>query len=258
MNKLLSLLLLFSLSLSASDNNSTNHNFKPLYSFINTSVNYLDWSKASENKTAYTDFTYLELEGGVGWTWGEFYGFIDIENPTSTYSEDSSNNLRVAVKPIIDINLYKNFALHIQDYYFTSENFYVSNLVTGVSYKYSAGYDFWIKPFIGVHYQNDTYYSGWNGYMAGWVFNYNFNIFEEKISISQWHEIEFNRDKEYYQLNDGTPIGDGKSHAMNGALSLWWHINKNFTAGLQYRYTDNKLGYANYLSAGIYTLKYKF
>ena len=52
-----------------------------LYGFGNVSINRLDWTNKTEKNTAHDDFTYLELEGGAGFTWGEVYGFIDLENP---------------------------------------------------------------------------------------------------------------------------------------------------------------------------------
>ena len=236
----------------------TSNKFKPLYSFINTSVNYLDWDNSTEGTTTQKDFAYLELEGGAGWTWGEFYGFIDIENPTKSYNNTPAYDLRIGAEAILDINLLGDLALHIQDYYLNSNTFYVSNLVTGFSYKYVSDFGLWIKPFIGAHYQDSTYYSGFNGYMAGWALNYDFKLFEQKVALFQWHEMEFNRDKEHYQLDNGMAIGDGKSHGINGALSAWWNINKKFTTGIQYRYAENKLGFESYQSAIIYSFKYNF
>ena len=127
----------------------------------------------------------------------------------------------------------------------------------GASYKYESDFGLWIKPFIGVHYTYDTYFHGLNGYMGGWVFNYDFGMFNQKFSISQWNEIEFGRDKKFYE-DDGEPIGDGKSYGLNGALSTWWHINDDITTGVQYRYANHKLGNIEYQSAFIYTLKYNF
>jgi len=240
--------------LNASDENTLN--FQPLYTFATTSVNYLDWSKGTQTRTSRSDFTFLELEGGAGWNFGEFYGYIDIENPTKDYEDAPPRELRFVTKPIVDIKLIDNLALHVQDYYFKSDTFYVNNLVLGFSYKYVSDFGLWIKPFIGSHYQNSTYYSGNNGTMAGWVLNYDMNILGEKCSLFQWHEMEFNRDKTHYQLNDGTPIGDGKSHGINGAVSLWWHVTPKFSTGVQYRYADHKLGFESYQSAMIYTFKY--
>ena len=219
--------------------------FKPNYSFATSSINYLDWSKNSKSKTIFKDFTYLEVEYGAGWSWGEFYGFLDLENPSSSYYENFPDGLRVVAKPILDINIYKNIAFHIQDFYLDTKDYYLHNIVAGVSYKYSLDYDFWIRPFIGVHYLKDSFYSDFNGYMAGWTFLYNFKLLDQDFSIFQWHEMEFLRKLE-------------KNFGVNGALSTWWNINKDFSLGAQYRYTLNKLGYNEYLSAGIYTFKYRF
>ncbi|MDH4945051.1 outer membrane protein OmpK [Sulfurimonas sp. C5] len=227
-----------------------------LYSFLNASVNYFDWSKRTATQTLQRDFTYLELEGGVGWKWGEFYGYIDIENPNRDYNEAYPYDLRFALKPIFDIYIKNGFALHIQDFALKSKTFYVNNLITGFSYKYSTA-NFWFKPFIGIHYQNSSNYNGFNGYMTGWVFNYDTTIFGEKIKLFQWHEIEFAREKKHY-LCDGIPTGDGQEYGVNGAISLWWSMTQNFTPGIQYRYADHKLGYATYQDAIIYSLKYYF
>jgi len=224
---------------------------RPLYTFGNISVNHLNWSKSTQEKTNHKDFNYLEIEGGAGYNWGEFYGFIDIENPSKNYTNETSENLRYIIKPIFDINIANNFAFHIQDYYFKSKNFYVNNLIYGISYKYSSS-NFWFRPAIGLHYQDSTYYSGENGYMLRWALNYDFTIKGNKLSISQWHEMELDRKKEHYQFSDGNKNG------TNGALSFWWHINKKFSTGIQYRYADHKLGYNSYQHAYIYSLKYNF
>ena len=49
------------------------------YSFANVSINYLDWTSGTTDRDPYKkDFPYLEVEGGVGWDWGDFYFFSDI------------------------------------------------------------------------------------------------------------------------------------------------------------------------------------
>jgi len=233
--------------------------FAANYSFIDTSINYLDWSQKTEEKTSQRDFVYLELEGGAGWDWGEFYGFFDIENPLSSYDDAPADDLRFVAKPIFDIYIKDTFALHIQNFHLHSKEFYVNNFVTALSYKYSSeDSSFWITPFLGGHYQNSTFYSGFNGYMLGWSFNYDFSLFEQNFSLFNWNEIEFARAKESYELEDGTKIGDESPYGINGALSLWWNINSDFKTGLQYRYAKFKLGSKEYQSGLIYSLKYFF
>jgi len=233
--------------------------FKPLYKWGNMSFNYLDWTSGTTKRSGKEDFIYLELEGGAGWDWGEFYMFIDWENPGKSWSEPTPDDVRIVVKPILDIKLGdKGWYFHLQNYYLGSDSFYVNNLVPGIAYKFTTENGFWIRPFIGGHYQNSTFYNGWNGWMAGWVFAYDFTIKEQKFTISQWNEFEFDRDEEHYQLADGTPVGDGKSYGLNGAIALWWHPHKKFTAGLQWRYANHKLGSISYQTGGIVSLKYNF
>ena len=241
--KLLLSILLFTLSLSADDF------FQTTYSFKNVSVNYLDWTSKTEENTAQKDFAYLELEGGAGFSWGEFYMFFDIENPTQSWNDEPANNMRLAFKPVLDIDIMNNFAIHIQDYNLQSKDFFVNNLVVGASYKLTTDFGLWIRPFVGLHYQESTYYSGMNGYAAGWTFLYNFKLEQEKFSLSQWHEHTFERDSENgYDGDIGT----------QGALAFWWHPTDSITTGLQYRYADYELGSNEYQDGLIYSLKYNF
>ncbi len=230
---------------------------KPLYSFSNISINYLDWSSSIQEKTDKKDFGYITLEGGAGWEWGEFYANVNLENPTSSYSDETDYGQRYTAFGEFDIKLKDGLRVHFQNFHLQSHPFFVNNFVAGLSYKYNSDFGLWIKPFIGVHYTNDTYFDGFNGYMTGWTFNYDFKLFDEKLSLTQWNEIEFARDKKFYEY-DGEPTGDSKSYGLNGTLSLYWHINNDFTSGLGYRYADNKLGTVEYQSAWIYTLKYIF
>ena len=235
--------------------------FTPNFTYWDTSVNYLDWSSGTEQrakgKTNFSDFVYIELEGGAGWDWGEFYFFADIENPTKSWDNVPTDDRRVVIKPILDIKLGESdFYFHLQDYFLKSKTFFVNNLVPGIAYKYVNG-DFWIRPFIGPHYQESTFYDGFNGYMAGWTFIYSFKIGEEKFMLSNWHEFEFDRNEEHF-LYAGNPVGDGRSHGVNGALALWWTPIDALTAGVQYRYSNYKLGLDAYATAVIYSLKYNF
>ena len=228
--------------------------FTPNFTYSNVSVNYLNWSGGTEKRTALTDFTYLEIEGGAGWDWGEFYFFSDWENPGHDWDAGGTDNSRFVIKPILDVKLGDtNWYVHIQDYYLNSKSFWVNNLVTGIAYKFTYG-NSWIRPFIGPHYQNSTYYDGFNGYMAGWTFVYNFKVGEQQFMLSNWQEFEFDRPEDFYGLR----FSDGRSHGINGALAVWWTPIDAITAGVQYRYANYKLGVAGYADAVIYSLKYNF
>ena len=249
-------------TLKQAEQNASKSFFTPNFTYFDASVNYLDWSSGTEErakgKTNFSDFVYLELEGGGGWDWGEFYFFADLENPTKSWNNPPTDDKRFVIKPILDIKLGEsNWFFHLQDYYLYSKTFFVNNLVPGIAYKYTTDSAFWIRPFIGPHYQQSTFYDGFNGWMAGWVFVYDFRIGEEKFSVSNWHEFEWGRDEEHYLL-EGEPVGDGRSHGVQGALALWWHPLKEITAGVQYRYSNYKLGLDAYATALIYSLKYNF
>jgi len=227
------------------------------YSFINVNLNYLDWNHNTENSSAKRDFSYIGLEGGFGYKRIDIYAFLNVENPTHNYNTPSPSDLRFTSLIDSDIEIKNNFKIHFHNYYLNSDSFYVSNSVLGIGYKLNTNFGLWLRPYIGFHYTKDTYYNGLNGYMGGWIFNYSFNLINLDFNLSQWNEIEFKRDKDFYLLNN-KPIGDGESWGLNGAISLWLNLNKTMSIGTQYRYAKNKLGYSNYQSAMIYTLKYSY
>ncbi|MBU1659268.1 hypothetical protein KKG72_09490 [bacterium] len=251
--KFIYLFLFFSLASARSDSL-----FQTKYSFSNLSINYLSWTQATQERSFQKSFAYLEFEGGVGFEWGNVYMFTDIENPTHTENETPMNDRRYVFKPVLDVQIAKsNWYLYAQDYNLYSQSYYVSNFIAGISYKIQTD-ALLFQPFLAPHYQQSTYYSGMNGYMAGWLLNYKFKKNSENMSVSQWHEMEFARVKEHYLASDGSPVGDGKSYGIQGALSVWWHPSEDFTSGIQYRYALYKLGYNGYQDGFIYTLKYNF
>ena len=236
--------------------------YRPDFTWGDVNVNYLDWSAGSIERSghAHRDFPYVELEGGAGWRWGELYFFTDLENPGKGFDADKApSDSRWTIKPILDLNIpglgdrWGNLQLHVQDYYLYGKTFFVNNFVAGLSYKYVSD-DFFMRPFVGVHYAHDKYTPGqWNGYMGGWVFNYAFRIRGEKFALSDWHEFEWDRADDF-----GKNGADGASWGFNGALAAWWHVNRHVTGGIQYRYSYHKLGVYGYLDGLIYTLKYNF
>jgi hypothetical protein len=216
------------------------------WGFGNLSVNYLDWDKGTENKSTKTDFTYLEIEGGSQHTWGDLYGFFDIENIGKTGSE-----VRTASKASINYYLGgTKFGLYAHQYSFHSLGFSEQNRVIGFGYVF-AGEGWWIKPFVGFHDVLQTFYSGANGYMAGWVLGYDFTLFGQKLTLIDWHEMEFER-------HEQIAAGNGNRSGINGAASVWWTFAKDLTLGQQWRYGTNKLGTAGEMNAWISTLKWNY
>ncbi|USD38470.1 MULTISPECIES: outer membrane protein OmpK [Ferrimonas] len=244
------------------------------YGFMDLSINYLDWTDKAEDRTnpdiggrggPKEDFFYIELEGGAGFDWGDVYGFIDFENPTNSndgqFSDEAfaTDGFRIAAKGTLAYNLGSsnwNAYGHLYSFTESSSGFFDQNLVLGVSYDVFTDFGLWFKPFIGGHYEQQSFAgSGWNGGMLGWVLGYDFAIGEQKFSVTNWHETEFARDDQF--RSNGTQY-QLASVGWNGAVALWWHLPNNLTGGLQYRYADNKLGTAAYHDAIIYSLRYNF
>ncbi|AMO54560.1 ion channel protein Tsx [Endozoicomonas montiporae] len=221
-----------------------------LYGFGNVSINRLDWTNKTEKNTAHKDFTYLEAEGGAGFTWGEVYGFFDLENP----HKSSKDGRRLATKANTRINLGETgFNLFAQVYDLRTHDFDEQNRFVGFGYNFT-GDNYFFKPTLSLHHAETTYFKGNNGYMLGWVAGYNFKAMGEDFMITNWHEYEFGRNSNYLR----SASGNSKKSGHNGGLALWWNATDSITAGLQYRYADDKLGNATYQDGIIYSLKYNF
>ena len=215
------------------------------WGFGNLSLNYLDWTSGTEDKSTKKDFTYLELEGGAQHTWGELYGFFDIENVGMTGTE-----VRTATKGNLRYYLGKsNVSIYAHAYTFSSLGFAEQNRVIGLGYQLGGeGWSF--KPFLGFHDVSQTFYSGANGYMGGWVLIYFFKVAGQDLMFADWHEYEFERHDQYAGGNGASKT----SH--NGAASIWWTPAKELSLGLQWRYANDKLGTPGSMSAVIYSLRY--
>ena len=219
-----------------------------LYGFANISINRLDWTDKTESRAGKKDFTYLELEGGAGFDWGEIYGFIDLENPHKSNKDGRSTSMKGTIRynlGFAGLNLYG----HIYD--LNGAGFYEQNRLLGLGYNYRNG-SFFFQPFLAVNNTESSNMgnpvSGFNGYVAGWVLAYGFNLMNQDLVFSNWNEYEFDREAQY--------VG-GKS-GVNGAAALWWNPNEKITLGFQYRYANDKLGSATYQDGFVYSVKYNF
>ena len=229
------------------------------WGFANVSMNYLDWTQHTTHKSGNSshkdDFAYLELEGGAGNSRGELYGFFDLENPFNSKTDsDAGDNQRYTFKTTGRFYLGDsgfNAYGHVYGTYSlpgNGGNFHEVNTLYGIGYNTNF-HGLWFKPLAALHYVDQTFYSGNNGYVLGWVAGYDFNMWNEKFSVTNWHEMEFNRNERY---------GNGGRNGINGALALWWTPVPSVTTGIQYRYADNKLGEDFYQQAIVYSIKYNF
>lgn len=132
------------------------------------------------------------------------------------------------------------------------------NMMYGVGYLGLKEKSWFIKPYIAIHNLSSDYNSkkygqasGFNGYVLGWVAAYNFELFKEKFAISDWNEIEFDRNDAYAQQQGGKT-------GLNGAVTLTWKFIPRWTASVSYRYFDNKLGWDRYGDRINYIVGYEF
>lgn len=129
---------------------------------------------------------------------------------------------------------------------------------------YGLGYLGWtgkwgfFKPWLGLHNQSGDYVSkqygqtsGWNGYTLGWTAAYNVTLFNEKFVISNWNEIEFDRNNAYAEQQHG-------DYGINGGLTLAWKFYPRWKATVTWRYFKNKLGYDGFGDQMIYMVGYEF
>lgn len=238
------------------------------YTFSNVSANWLDWSSNTQDRTnkgrfgGKADFAYLEAEGGMGGNWGELYGFADVENADQNTRENGGQNRRYATKVVARVNVAQIGNLPVQAYAhvydFREGKFYDQNRVLGLGTSFSAG-SLWVKPFLGAHQEfKQGVGAHRNGMMAGWVLGFPFKAAGQDLMVTQWHEIEFDRENRYLAMGKDGKVVNGRKLANNGAVSLWWNATKSVTGGLTYRYADQKLGSATYQRALITTIKYNF
>jgi len=215
------------------------------WGFADASVNRLFWSKDTQKKSDKSDFNYLELEGGGQFTWGELYGFFDLEN-----FDMNAHQMRTAEKGVARYYLGQTgFSLYGHVYEFDKAAFSDQVRVIGLGYQLT-GQGWWFKPFLGINEVTQTYFTGMNGYMTGWTAGYSFKIGQHSFLLSSWHEMRFARqDTAIYQR---VPVG------QNGAAGIWWTYIPQITVGAQWRYAMNELGTPGYVGAGIASLKYNF
>lgn len=215
------------------------------WGFGDISINSLDWSSELEERDSKRDFTYLEIEGGAQFDWGDLYGFFDLEQPDRKGSEQ-----RTASKAQIHYYLGKTpFSIYAHQFSFHSKGFSEQSRITGLGYRYLSS-KFFFKPFIAYHSVVTTFYSGHNGYMAGWFAMYMFKAFKQNFRLVNWHENEFERARQYASGNGN------ETSSLNGAASIWWDATTKVNYGLQYRYAQDKLGSDGFFHAYIFSLRF--
>jgi len=217
-----------------------------LYSFGNLSLNRLDWNHTP--KRPRRDFSYLELEGGAGYRWGELYGFADLEN-FDRASDQHSVLLKGQLRYYLDGQSGRAGPnLFLQSKAAQGQGWHEYSQVLGLGYNLKLGQG-WFSPFAGPLYTDTGWgFSGWNGHQLGWAANLPFKIGQQSMMLANWNEIDLARQRHYLPAGAARP-------SWNGALSLWWKASERWSLGLKYRYARDTLGAAGWTDAWIATLK---
>ncbi len=189
------------------------------------------------------------IEGGAVFDWGSIYGFYDYEGV------DRAGDARGAsLKGTIHYNLLESdVSLYAQVYNTDSDksSFHEQNRVVGFGYTGLKGEGWGFTPFIGVHQLNTNGNSGSNGGMLGWVGYWNTDVANQNFTFSTWGEYEFAR-------NDAYAAVQGDDYGLNGSVNAMWNFHQDWSAGVLYRYTVNKLARKDYQDIVIYRLQYNF
>ncbi|MGY2572804.1 outer membrane protein OmpK [Vibrio sp. C8] len=191
----------------------------------------------------------IGIEGGAGFDWGQIYGFYDYEGV-----DRAGDDRGASTKGTIHYNLTESgVSLYGQVYNTDADKaaFHEQNRVLGLGFTGLKGQGWGFTPFIGVHQINSGDISGNNGGMLGWVGYYNTDIAGQNFTFSTWGEYEFARNDEYSAVQGG-------DYGLNGSINALWNFHKDWSAGVLYRYTVNKLAREGYEDLVIYRLQYNF
>ncbi|MCG7499499.1 hypothetical protein MHO82_21775 [Vibrio sp. Of7-15] len=222
-----------------------------LYGFGSMYVDQQMWDQGFENGKSISDRNQLVLgiEGGAGFDWGQIYGFYDYEGV-----DRSGDDRGASTKGTIHYNLTESgVSLYAQVYNTdTDSGFHEQNRVLGLGYTGLKGDGWAFTPFVGAHQINTVGgISGSNGGMLGWVGFYNTDFAGQNFTFSTWGEYEFNRNDEY-------AAAQGGKEGLNGSFNAMWNVTEDWSTGVLYRFTHNKLGRDDYGDLLIYRVQYNF
>lgn len=224
------------------------------YSFGSINAGYANWNSGfvdvgrGEVWKAMADF-------GINFREAEFYSFY--ESNVLNHSVSGRNH---SISAMTHVRLFDSDYTFFGKLYGQWDNSWSDDLdmFYGLGYLGFSGKWGFFKPYIGLHNQSGDYVSkkygqtsGWNGYVVGWTAVYNFMLFGEKFSLSDWNEIELGRNDAYAEQQFG-------HSALNGGLVLAWKFYPRWKATITYRYFDNKLGYDGYGDQMVYMVGYEF
>jgi hypothetical protein len=234
--------------------NALELNLKNAFGSLN--AGYANWNSGFENVHR-GEVWKLTADFGATFDKGEFYSFY--ENNVLNHDIEGQNYVLSAQTHIRLLS--SNFSF-MGKLYGQFDNQWSDDLdmLYGLGYLGWSGKSGYFKPYVAFHNESSDYKSqslggksasGRNGYVVGWTTAYFFSLWKENFVLSDWHEIEFDRNDAYAEQQHG-------SNGINGGLTLTWKFYPHLKTSITWRYFDNKLGYDGFGDQMIYMLGYEF
>ncbi|EPQ5852998.1 outer membrane protein OmpK [Klebsiella variicola] len=225
---------------------------KQKYGWGNVHLDYQSWDSGFQDLN--NEQTLVGIEGGIGFDWGEMFGFYDYENIL-----DKAGNQGQTMNGEAHIYLGgTGLSLFGKIYNSQSPNFKETNQFIGFGYTSLKGEEWWFKPWVGRQYinaQNNfgpaSDINGFNGFSIGWNAGYAFKFLKQDLLLSNWNEIELDRNDDYASNNFGR-------EGFNGGVNLTLKITDDISTTFMYRYFYHKLGANGYGDILIYRVAYNF
>lgn len=222
------------------------------YGWSNVHLDYQNWNNGFKGSDY--EQTVLGVEGGIGFNWGEMYGFYDYEN---LYDKSGEQGQTANGETHIYLGD-SGFSLFGKVYNSQSPNFKETNQFLGFGYTALKGDGWWFKPWIARQYitAHNNFgpaydVNGLNGFSIGWNAGYAFKLWNQDFLVTNWNEIELDRNDDYASNNFG-------HEGLNGGLNLTLKITQHVSTTVMYRYLYNKLGHDGYGDILIYRVAYDF
>jgi|UniRef100_A0A8H9YXW4 hypothetical protein len=225
---------------------------KTSYGSIN--AGYANWNTGFEN-THRGEVWKATADFGAIFDKGEFYSFY--ESNVLNHAVEGRNHVLSAQT---HIRLFDSDFSFMGKLYGQFENTWGDelNMMYGLGYLGWSGPSGFFKPYVALHNLSNDYVSrkygqatGLNGYVVGWTSAWFFDLWGEKMVLSDWNEFELDR-------NDAYAEQQHSKNGINGGLTLTWKFYPHFKASATWRYFDNKLGYDGFGDQLIYMLGYDF
>ncbi|MDG5899448.1 hypothetical protein E2650_05920 [Shewanella xiamenensis] len=218
----------------------------------------MDWSQKAEDSFGKqrSENAFIKVHGSNATDFGDIYGNVLIEDP------DDQEEMGIEVVLIGQANLpNSDFNFYSQVYVKNEPDWSETIILPGVSwdkvfenglyFQSAATLNYVIADYRGLGI--DGWENGYNGLYFTITTSKDFSLFDQDFSVMWTQEHYIFRDELYTSITR-----EEKSFGFNGWLVIDWHILKQLSAAISYRYSNNNMGVKGYSDGVFYSLKYSF